>query len=123
MKLKDQPIQQKLKSLILLTSTTVLLITCAAVVTYEWIMDRQELARNLSTLGEITAVNSTAVLAFENKNDAEEVLSALRVEKHIVAAALYDQNGELFATFPTNQPVSAFPPRPGTKALCSPALV
>ena len=40
MKLKDQPIQQKLKSPILLTSTTVLLLTCGAVVTYEWIVDR-----------------------------------------------------------------------------------
>jgi len=112
MNLKDQPIQRKLKSIILLTSTTVLLLTCAAFVTYEWIMDRQEMARNLSTLAEITALNSTAVLAFENESDAEAVLAALRVEKHIVAAALYDQNGKLFASYPTNQPASAFPPAP-----------
>src|SRR5207247_5557090 len=55
-----------------------------------------------SMLAEITARNSTAVLAFENEKEAKEVLGALRVEKHIVAAGLYDKNDKLFATYPTN---------------------
>src|SRR5436305_7130615 len=102
MNLKDQPIQQKLKTLILLTSGTVLLVTCAAFMSYEWVAFRHDIARNLSTLAEITAINSTAVLAFDSERDAQEVLSALRVERHIVAGALYNEAGKLFASYPTN---------------------
>src|SRR2546425_10148804 len=106
MKLNDQPIQRKLKTLILLTSSTILLLTCAAFFTYEWLTFRQEMIRNLSTLAEITANNSTAVLAFEDENDAKAVLARLRAEKHIVAGALYNKAGKLFATYPADQPAS-----------------
>jgi PAS domain S-box-containing protein len=102
MTLKDQPIQQKLRTLILLTSSTALFLTCAGFVAYEWITFRQEMVQNFSMLAEITALNSTAVLAFENEKEAKEVLGALRVEKHIIGAALYDKNDKLFATYPTN---------------------
>jgi len=102
MTLKDQPIQHKLRTLILLTSSTALFLTCAGFVAYEWITFRQEMVQNFSMLAEITALNSTAVLAFENEKEAKEVLGALRVEKHIIGAALYDKNDKLFATYPTN---------------------
>ena len=114
MSLKDQPIQRKLKAVILLTSSAVLLLTCAAFVTYEWISFRHETVQNLSALAEITAANSTAALAFENENDAKGVLSSLKVQRHIVAAALYGKDGNLFARYPTNEPVNVFlgPPYP-----------
>lgn len=109
MKRQDQPIQRKLKSILLLTSTIVLLLTCGGFIAYEWIVARQELAQNLSTLAEITAANSTAVLAFANESEAAEVLSKLRVEKNIVAAALYDNTGSVFATYPAAQSPDTVP--------------
>jgi len=63
--------------------------------------------------GSILATNSTASLAFANDADARELLSALRADPHIVAAALYDRNGRLFATYPGDLPGGALPAAPG----------
>lgn len=111
--MKDQSIRQKLITVILLTTSIVLLLTCAAFIIYEWITFRQAMARNLTTLAQITAANSTAALAFQNEADATEVLSALRVEDHVVAAAFYDHEGKLFATYPAGAAVSLLPSTPG----------
>ena len=112
MTLKDQPIRRKLTIVILLTSTAVLLLTCAAFVAHEVITFRRGLAENLTTLAQIAAENSTFALRFENPSDAEDVLFALRMERNVVAACLYNKRGELFANYPTNQPTSAFPSKP-----------
>lgn len=106
------PIQQRLMRIILGTSSVVLLLTCAAFVTYELVTFRQTSVRELSVLGEIIATNSTAALAFDNQADATETLAALRAEKHIVAACLYDKDGQLFSRYPAEAEESAFPAAP-----------
>src|ERR1051326_5734888 len=111
--LADQPIRRQVMAVILLTSGAVLLLTCAAFIVSEWVTFRQGLVQNLSTLARITADNSSAALAFENESDAEGVLAALRIEDNIVQAGLYDRNGRLFTSYPTNAPVSVFPAAPG----------
>ncbi|HXC25643.1 MAG TPA: PAS domain S-box protein [Gemmatimonadaceae bacterium] len=113
MRFRDTPIQRKLMTIVLLTSGAVLLLTCAAFFAYEIVTFPRATIRQLSTLGEIVATNSTAALAFDNQQDAAEVLSALKAEPHITAAALYDQHGALFATFPAGAPASTFPRSPG----------
>src|SRR3989442_8115949 len=112
MSLKDTPIQRKLMTVILLTSGTVLLLTCAAFFAYEFLTFRRATVRELSTLGEIIAANSTAALAFDNQADAKEILAALKAQQHIVSACLYDKEGGLFATYPENLPADAFPTAP-----------
>jgi|GEM_PF-283432 PAS domain S-box-containing protein len=114
MTLKDQPIRRKLTIVILLTSTAVLLLTCVAFVAYEVITFRRGLTENLTTLAQITAENSTAALAFENQSDADSVLSALKIERNVVAAGLYNRAGDLFTSYPTDQNPSAFPSSPGS---------
>ncbi|HEX7942123.1 MAG TPA: ATP-binding protein [Gemmatimonadaceae bacterium] len=103
---------RKLMAVILLTSGVVLLLTCGTFLVYDFVSFRSALARNLSTLARVVAANSTAALAFDNRDDAAEVLSAFAAEPHIVAAALYDARGELFATYPAGSSVS-FPASPG----------
>ena len=105
----DTPIQQKLMTMLLLTSGVVLVLTCAAFFAYEFWTYRQAMVRQLSTLGAIIAANSTAALAFDNQEDAQEILAALQAERHIVAACLYDQHGALFAHYPEGLPADAFP--------------
>src|SRR6266849_3589567 len=112
MLLKDTPIRRKLMTMILLTSGVVLLLTCASFFAYEFVTFRQTTIRHLSSLGEIIAANSTAALAFENQEDAKEILAALKAERHIVAASLYDKNGKLFSKFPADLPAGAFPAAP-----------
>lgn len=109
MKFRDAPIQRKLMQVILLTTGLVLLLTCTAFFIYELVTYRDLTRQQLSTLGKIVATNSTAALAFENKDDAAEILSALKAEKHVVAACLYDTTGHIFSKYPATLPNEAFP--------------
>src|SRR5262249_1468668 len=88
---RDRPIRQKLMISLLLTSFVVMLLMEAAYFAYGFFALRQSMLQQLATLGKITAANSTAALAFDNQEDAQEILSALSAEPSIVAAAIYDQ--------------------------------
>lgn len=112
MKLTNSPIQRKLMRIILLTSGAVLFVTCTALFAYEFYSFRQTNKSQLSTLGEIIAGNSTAALAFQSRDDANEILNALKAEKHIVAACLYDDHGDLFAKYPLYSRPDQYPSQP-----------
>lgn len=109
---RNTPIRQKLMTMILGTSAVVLLLTCVTFIGYEWLTYRRAAVRQLATLGEIIAAESTGAVAFENQHDATEILAALKAERHIVAACLYDRNGKVFSRFPTNAPDKVFPATP-----------
>ncbi len=96
----ERPIRHTLIAVILLTCGAVMVITSAAFFAYEFVSFRQLTARNLETLGKAIAANSTAALAFENAEDAREVLSAVRAQPHIIAARLYLSDGRLIASYP-----------------------
>jgi signal transduction histidine kinase/ActR/RegA family two-component response regulator len=87
-------------TVLLLTSGAVMLTTSTAFCVYDYFSYRHQTLHNLATLGEAIAANSTAALAFENQDDAREVLSALKAEHHIVEAALYTRSGARFASYP-----------------------
>ena len=99
-------------AMILLICGAVSLLTCASFSAYEFFTFRQSTIANLSTMGSILASNSTAALTFANPEDAMEVLAALQAEPHIRAAGLYDENGKLFAQYPSNLPAGALPAVP-----------
>jgi signal transduction histidine kinase/HAMP domain-containing protein len=110
---KNMRIRRKLMVIILGTCVTALLLTRATFFAYELHAFRQTTLRQLSTVGEITAANSTAALAFDNHSDASETLAALSADRHIVAAALYDRSGRLFSKYPENLNEDSLPPSPG----------
>ena len=105
----NTPIRQKLMTMILVTSGVVLLLTCATFIGYELLTYRRAAVRQLATLGEIIAAESTGAVAFENQRDATEILAALKAERHIVAACLYDRTGKVFSRYPANAPDDIFP--------------
>jgi len=113
MRLRDKPIQQKLTMMIVLTSAVVVVLTCAAFFAYEFLTFRRTMTGNLATLGQVIAANSTAALAFQNEDDAREILAALKAEPHIVAVGLYNRDGKLFSRYPAELPTEAFPTAPG----------
>lgn len=113
MNLRDVPVRKKLMTIILIVSGAVSVTTCAALLSYDFMTFRRETREKLSTLGEIIATNSTAALAFQNEDDASEILTALKAEPHIVAAALYDERGRLFASYPAGRAAAAYPSGPG----------
>jgi len=100
MSAQTRPIRRTLMSVMLLTCGAVMLITSAAFVAYEYVTFRQLLVRNVKILGAAIAQNGTAALAFDNPEDAREVLSAFKVQPHVRAARLYMSNGSLIASYP-----------------------
>jgi signal transduction histidine kinase len=112
MTLRDWPIRRKLTAMLLLTSGLVLLLTSVGFVGYQYWSYRKSARDNLSLRSRILAANSTASLAFANPADAREILSSLQADPHVVAAALYDGDGHLFATFPADLPREALPTAP-----------
>lgn len=111
--LRNLPIRRKLTIMMLGTGLVVLLMMCAGFFTYEYVTFRRTSVRHLSTLGEMLAIGSTASLAFDNREDAMAVLSALKADRHVVAAAIYDRDGHLFAKYPFGYPASELPAAPG----------
>lgn len=111
--LRDLPIQKKLMRIILLISGAILIVTSTAFFTYESYAFRQNTTQKLSTLAQVIATNSTAALAFEDHKTATEILTALRAEPHIIAAALFDNKGVLFSRYPLNASANEFPASPG----------
>src|SRR5688572_14357586 len=97
MLLKHASIRRKVMAIVLVTSGMVLLMMCGAFFAYEFVTFRQNAVQQLGTLGKIVATNSTAALAFDNQDDATAILGALRAERHIVHASLYDRAGRRFA--------------------------
>ncbi len=114
MRFRDQPIKRKLIGVIVLTSLAVLVLTSVALVTYELHTSKQATARSLKTVGAIIAANSTAVLIYDDEKLATEILSGLRAEPEIVAAALYDRDGRLFAMYPPRLPHPLLPSGPSS---------
>ncbi len=100
---RDVSIKRKLTTIILLSSSIALILSCAALATYDWISSERALVNRIGTMAEIIGLNSTAALAFDSAEDAQETLSALRVEQHVVAAYIYDADGALFATYAVSE--------------------
>jgi PAS domain S-box-containing protein len=105
-------IRRKLMTGIMSTSLVVLIFTCLVFITYEVITYRKGLVVAVQTRADILAANVTGALAFQNQQDATEVLSTLQRDPRIMAACLYDKDGRLFAMYPPNAPAEIFPKSP-----------
>jgi len=116
MSAQTRPMRRTLMTVILLTCGAVMLITAATFFAYEYLTFRQLTLRNLEILGKAIAANSTAALAFDNPDDAREVLSAFKAQPHVVAARLYVSDGRLIASYPdgaTHAPAAPLPRKDG----------
>lgn len=112
MKFKDTLIQRRLMIIVMLTCSVVVALMCSAYIVLEYITFKETVKRNVSTLALVIASNSSAALAFGSQKDGNETLDALRADKHIEAAGLYDKNGQLFAKYPISISDSNLPVRP-----------
>lgn len=97
--------------LTLLTSSIVLILAGAASITYHLVKVRENLTYNLSTLAAVLGTNSTAALTFNDPKAGEETLSALAAYPHVIAAAIYTKDSQLFSTYVAD-PVTEFKPPP-----------
>ena len=114
MKAPHTTIRRKLITAMMLTSTTVLLLVGTVFVAHDVVSFRRLLVQALVTRANILAANSTAALAFRNPEDASQILAALKADPRMIAAALYDQEGRLFATYPASIPPGGVPTASGS---------
>lgn len=104
MALKKPPIQRKLVRLVFITSFSVLLVSFLVVLAYEMSSSKHTTQRNLATIGEIIASNSSTALLYDNEKVAREILLDVRAEPDITAAALFDKSGKLYASYSVQDP-------------------
>jgi len=95
----SRSLRTKLALLVVTTTVGVSLLSVVAVVSYELVVLRQSLIREVSLLGEITADHGAAALAFDDPAFTEKILGALRVRESILAAAVVRADGEVFASY------------------------
>src|SRR6476646_1598636 len=92
-------IKRKLTLIIMLTCSVALIVACAAILFFEHAGTRQILKHNTQVMGDVIGANSSAALSFKDKTAARETLAALRAEPYVLSACLYNQAGEVFATY------------------------
>jgi PAS domain S-box-containing protein len=97
--LADLPVQRKLRLAIVTTTAVALVLACTFFLILEFVGYRRNVRQTINALARVTANNSTAAIAFADEADARETLEALRAEPQILVAALYDGDGQLFASF------------------------
>jgi two-component system NtrC family sensor kinase len=97
--LRDIPIKSKLTAITMVTSGVALLLACAAFVGYELTVFRDSTVEELSTTAAIVGDNSAAAIEFDDPGSARQTLRSLDTHPHVVGAALYDRNGNLFASY------------------------
>ncbi len=85
--------------MILTTSLLGLSVACLCSEIYERGSFRGAIASQLTALAGTLGANTTASLAFSDKQSAEDILKALSAEPHIVTGCLYDKKGQFFAAY------------------------
>ncbi len=113
MPFQDLSIRRKVTAVIMLTSITAMLFTAAAFMIYDYMSHKRQMVHNLSISSSMIAESSSVMLAFPSQAEANAVLARLRADEHIVAAGLYNANGQLFARYPADLEERAFPSSPG----------
>ncbi len=96
---KNASIQHKLTFVIVCTSLVGLSLACLSFDFYERASFRGAMTSELSALADTLGANTVASLTFNDRKSAQDVLAALRAERHIVAACLYDSRGLVFAEY------------------------
>jgi signal transduction histidine kinase/CheY-like chemotaxis protein len=96
---RNSSIQRKLTIVVLFTSLFGLSITGLAFEVYERASFRTSLISDLTAHADTLTLNTAAALAFDDRKSAQDLLESLRVERHIVAACLYDRRGNVFAEY------------------------
>lgn len=107
---RNLPLRQKLTLLSLVTTTVAMLLTGAGFVAHRLFTFKSELVGDAATAAEMIAYNSASALSFNDATSAEETLRALSSQDDILAACIYDKEGNVFATYPRTRSAASFGP-------------
>jgi len=97
--IRNASIQRKLTLVIFFVSVLGLSMTCLAFEVYERAIFRSSMISELSAHADMLGLNTAASLTFNDRESALNLLAALRIEHHILAACIYDRRGNIFAEY------------------------
>jgi signal transduction histidine kinase/DNA-binding response OmpR family regulator len=99
MNFRDLPIRLKLALLIITSSVLSVVLACVAFAIYEGRNFRANMIAETTALADTVGANTAVSLAFDDQKTAREMLEALRADRNVLAACLYDNDGNLFAEY------------------------
>lgn len=105
-------IRHKLTAVVILTTLAALLVASAAMVVYDLQVYRASYTSDISTQTELLGGATAAALDFDDKEVARESLSVFRYRPRVIAGAVYDERGSLFATYAREGLEPEFPELP-----------
>ena len=94
LRFRDYSIRRKLFLLTTLSSAVGLLLAAVALIGYAWFAALSGFERDLATVSQIVAQNSSAALVFRDRVAAQDTLAALHAKPEITHACLYLRNGD-----------------------------
>ena len=103
----------KVTLLLTLTSAVAVVAVCFTLAAAEYFNARQETLAGLRSTTMMVAMNTSAPLAFNDRSNASEALSAFQSNPSVAAATLYDVRGRPFATYRRRDaavPITELPP-------------
>src|ERR1041384_6112461 len=92
-------LRRRILLLTLLTSGIGLLVACGAYLVFEGHDGRVRAVQELESTADLIGTNAEAALAFDDGENGERLLQALRTRPHIRGTALYGADGRLFASY------------------------
>jgi signal transduction histidine kinase len=92
-------IKHKLQLIIMAVVAPALVLSCGAFATYDLVVLRNSVKKDLTTQAQIIGSNINAALGFRDQQAAEDLLSGLQAKANIVAAYVYSSDGQLFAAY------------------------
>ncbi|HEX7619331.1 MAG TPA: CHASE sensor domain-containing protein, partial [Verrucomicrobiae bacterium] len=103
---RNLSLRRKQTLIIMLTSSAVLLLACAAFVAYDTVTFRKELSGQVTILADAVGT----AIDFGDPKAAEEKLAALRANANIVSACIYSRDGQAFALYQRDGASKFVPP-------------
>lgn len=96
---RDLPIQRKISLIIAIGMASAMFVTVANFISFDRENVKRDLGEEMRVLARITAARSAAAVAFGDRPNARENLSALALRSTVQYACIYDEQQRLFASF------------------------
>ena len=103
-------VRAKLVTMLMATSGAAVMLASGATFVYDSRNMLRVMREDLGSLADIAGANSVAAMAFGDVAASNEILAALALKPGVVSAALYNKEGELFASFQRNKSSAEFIP-------------
>ncbi len=95
----SRTIRQKLLAVVLLTTLVALIVGLGAIILFNLRTDHRNFVADMSTQSELLGRMTAPALNFDDKQLALQNLSLLKIRPGVRAAAIYDAQGRLFASY------------------------